>query len=65
MASNDEKGRKLDGRYKQGVDKGAMSSLSIPLPLKPITEKSPSIDDIPKQILRQDAAKKKKYRKYN
>mgnify|MGYP000379979935 CR=1 FL=1 len=35
MASNDEKGRKLDGRYKQGVDKGAMSSLSIPFPIKP------------------------------
>ena len=64
MASNDEKGRKLDGRYKQSVDKGAMSSLSIPLPLKPITKKSESTDDIPKQILRQDAAKKKKYRKY-
>lgn len=65
MASNDEKGRQLDGRYKQGVDKGAMSSLSIPLPLKSIASKPQfPIDDVPKQMLRHDAAKKPKYRKY-
>ena len=34
MASDDQKGRQLDGRYKQGVDKGAMSSLTIPFPIK-------------------------------
>ena len=65
MASNDEKGRELDGRYKQGVDKGAMSFLSIPLPMKPLSSKLQfPQDDIPKQILRQDANKKKKHRKY-
>jgi hypothetical protein len=65
MASNDEKGRQLDGRYKQGVDKGAMSSLSIPLPMKPLSSKPQfPVDDIPKQLLRQDASKKQKHRKY-
>lgn len=44
MASDDQKGRVLDGRYKQGVDKGAMSSLSIPLPLKPRTSNKESIN---------------------
>lgn len=65
MASDDQKGRQLDGRYKQGVDKGAMSSQSIPLPLKPRCDKPQfPIDEVPKQRLRQDAAKKPKYRKY-
>lgn len=59
MASDDQKGRQLDGRYKQGVDKGAMSSLTIPLPMKPLSSKPKfPIDNIPKQLLRQDASKK-------
>jgi len=32
--SNKPKQRKLDGRYKPYVDKGTMSSLNVPLPLK-------------------------------
>ena len=33
-------GRLVDGRYKKGVDKGTMSFLKIPLPLKPKSKKS-------------------------
>lgn len=62
MASDDQKGRVLDGRYKQGVDKGAMSSLSIPFPIKPLYSKPKfPVDDIPKQLLRQDVSKKQKH----
>lgn len=32
-------GRLVDGRYKKGVDKGTMSFLKIPLPLKPAKPK--------------------------
>jgi hypothetical protein len=66
MASNDEIGRILDGRYKKGADKGAMSFLKIPLPLKAVFTKLHDFVDetIPKQILRQDAAKRKKHRKH-
>ena len=34
-------GRIVDGRYKKGVDKGAMSFQSVPTPLKPIEKKEP------------------------
>lgn len=46
----------IDGRYKDDVDKGAMSFLNIPLPLKPRTQVIEPIDDIPKQVLRQKQA---------
>ena len=46
----------IDGRYKDDVDKGAMSFLNIPLPLKPRTQVIEPIDDIPKQMLRQKQA---------
>jgi hypothetical protein len=47
----------IDGRYKDDVDKGAMSFLNIPLPLKPRFQViQPIIDDIPKQVLRQQQA---------
>jgi hypothetical protein len=36
-------GRLVDGRYKKGVDKGAMSSQTIPLPLKSIEKKEPIV----------------------
>lgn len=32
-------GRLVDGRYKKGIDKGTMSFLKIPLPLKPAKPK--------------------------
>jgi hypothetical protein len=49
----------IDGRYKDDVDKGAMSFLNIPLPLKPRFQViQPIIDDIPKQVLRQQQASK-------
>lgn len=65
MASNDEKGRQLDGRYKQGVDKGAMSSLSIPLPMKPMSAKPkfPADELSPIQKIRQAKAIQKAQRK--
>jgi len=34
-------GRIVDGRYKKGVDKGAMSFQNVPLSLKPIEKKEP------------------------
>jgi hypothetical protein len=46
----------IDGRYKNDVDKGTMSFLNIPLPLKPRTQVIKPIDDIPKQVLRQKQA---------
>jgi hypothetical protein len=47
----------IDGRYKDDVDKGAMSFLNIPLPLKPRFQViQPIVDDIPKQVLRQQQA---------
>jgi len=36
-------GRLVDGRYKKGVDKGAMSFQSVPTPLKPIEKKEPIV----------------------
>lgn len=36
-------GRIVDGRYKKGVDKGAMSSQTLPLPLKSIEKKEPIV----------------------
>ena len=46
----------VDGRYKDDVDKGAMSFQNISLPLKPRTKVIEPIDDIPKQVLRQKQA---------
>ena len=46
----------IDGRYKDDVDKGAMSFLTIPLPLKPRVKIIEPIDDTPKQIVRQKQA---------
>lgn len=52
-------GRVVDGRYKKGIDKGSMSFLSLPLPLKKNFKPSvKKIDDIPKQIQRQLDAKR-------
>jgi hypothetical protein len=52
-------GRLVDGRFKKGVDRGAMSSNRIPLPVKqkykPIEMPK---DDVPKQIIRQHLAKR-------
>jgi len=61
-----QKSRILDKRYKNGIDKGAMSFLNIPLPLKAVFLKLHDFVDetTPKQILRQDAAKRKKHRKH-
>jgi hypothetical protein len=49
--------RKLDSRYKENVDKGAMSFHVLPIPIKPIIKKKEFLDDTPKQILRQKQAK--------
>jgi hypothetical protein len=46
----------IDGRYKDDVDKGAMSFLNISLPLKPRTQVIETIDDTPKQVIRQKQA---------
>jgi hypothetical protein len=61
----------IDGRYKDNVDKGAMSFLSIPLPLKPRSQVIQlTMDDTPKQVLRQQQASrhykksKNKHRKH-
>lgn len=59
----------VDGRYKDGVDAGRFSSNKIILPLKSISsapkvgELLTSVDDIPKQRLRHQAAKTAKKKK--
>lgn len=53
-------GRTTDGRYRKPVDKvdkGAMSSLKIPLPVKKDFVKHVIEDNVPKQIKRQALAK--------
>lgn len=49
--------RVIDGRFKDGVDKGRFGSNNIPLPIKPnfsiSSIKSTPDDDLPKQIKRQ------------
>jgi hypothetical protein len=49
--------RKLDSRYKDNVDKGAMSFHIVPIPLKLRTKIKQEEDNTPKQILRQKKAK--------
>ena len=50
----------IDGRFKDGVDTGRFRSNKIPLPIKPNSFLSPIIsqelDDIPKQVIRQQQA---------
>lgn len=53
-------GRLVDGRYNKPVnkvDKGAMSSNRIPLPVKKVLSKPVKRDDTPKQITRQEASR--------
>lgn len=50
--------RPIDKRYKPGVDTGAMSYQTIPLPLKPRTPKEPEPEYVPKPNVRQMLAKK-------
>jgi hypothetical protein len=52
--------RELDKRYKEGVDTGSMSHLSIPLPLKTFVEEKKKLNDEPKQYARLRWAKKRK-----
>lgn len=52
---------KKDGRYKVGVDVGAMSHLNIPLPLKQ-REEPKKLDDTPKQYLRLKVAQQRRRR---
>lgn len=51
-----------DGRYKVGVDAGAMSHLNIALPLKQ-REEPKKLDDTPKQYLRLKAAQQRRNKK--
>jgi hypothetical protein len=52
-------GRLVDGRFKKGVDRGAMSSNRIPLPVKQKYKPIEMLnDDVPKQIIRQHLAKR-------
>jgi hypothetical protein len=55
--------RELDKRYKEGVDTGDMSHLSIPLPLKPVIEEKKKLNDEPKQYARLRWAKKRNKKK--
>jgi hypothetical protein len=50
--------RKLDLRYKNGVDKGAMSSLNIPFPVKGTLKVVEEVPEKPKQYLRAELAQK-------
>jgi len=51
-------GRLVDGRFKKGVDRGAMSSNRIPLPVKQNFKPIRMVDDaLPKQVIRQLFAK--------
>ena len=50
--------RELDKRYKNGVDTGAMSKQTVPLPLKPITTEKTYYNDTPKQYARLKYAQK-------
>lgn len=57
-------GRIVDGRYKPGIDRGAMSSNRIPLPTKKAFKPAPKLnDDIPKQIVRQKESRRMATRK--
>jgi hypothetical protein len=52
-------GRLVDGRFKKGVDRGAMSSNRIPLPVKKNFKPTQVVDDVlSKQIIRQLFAKR-------
>jgi hypothetical protein len=53
---------KKDGRYRVGVDKGNMSHLNIPLPLKQNVP-TKKLDDRPKQYVRLEQARLKKQNK--
>ena len=53
---------KKDGRYRVGVDVGAMSHLNIPLPLKE-REEPKKLNDTPKQYLRLKAAQQRRHKK--
>jgi hypothetical protein len=41
-------GRLVDGRYKKGVDTGAMSKLKLPLPIKDKFKPIKSLEYVPK-----------------
>lgn len=41
-------GRLVDGRYKKGVDTGAMSKLKLPLPIKANFKPTKSLEYVPK-----------------
>ena len=50
--------RKLDLRYKNGVDTGAMSSHNIPFPVKGTLKVVEEVPEKPKQYLRAELAQK-------
>ena len=50
--------RKLDLRYKNGVDTGAMSSHNIPFPVKGTLKVVEEVTEKPKQYLRAELAQK-------
>ena len=50
--------RKLDLKYKNGVDTGAMSSHNIPFPVKGTLKVVEEVTEKPKQYLRAELAQK-------